>query len=305
MGIAIILVIAYHCVLRIPMPITPLHYGFIGVDIFMFLSGYGLCYAYEKWDIKTFYTRRLQRVYPLFLFLAIVKYGFKYFFDAVTNIKWGIVQFLSTISTYSYYRPDTGIFVDWYVSSIILLYLLFPVLYGFISKTKIIGVSVILLLSAIFTLLFDFNWSYECFIGRIPIFCLGILLFEYKNQITNRSIITITLLLSIMAMVNTALLHNNRFLTTALLSPALILSLLIILEKIHFWKNVKEIGKVSFELYISNCILLIFLKKLEISTSMDVILYLLIYVILSILLFVIVRHLNLIFIKVTGCYKSK
>ena len=76
MGIAIISIIVYHCVGHINFPAFPLNYGFIGVDIFMFLSGYGLCFAIKKWKIKDFYLRRLLRVYPLFLLLATMKFVF-------------------------------------------------------------------------------------------------------------------------------------------------------------------------------------------------------------------------------------
>lgn len=45
--------------------------GLIGTDIFMFLSGYSLCYAIGKYPLKTFYYRRFVRIYPMFFILAV------------------------------------------------------------------------------------------------------------------------------------------------------------------------------------------------------------------------------------------
>lgn len=63
MGIAITFVWLYH------LRCTCHHLGdplfkplFIGVDIFLFLSAYGLCFSYNKNSLGQFYKNRIKRV---------------------------------------------------------------------------------------------------------------------------------------------------------------------------------------------------------------------------------------------------
>lgn len=72
MGIAIVMVVLCHY--NTGLSIQKLFYpGFLGVDIFLFFSGYGLCRSYETHSMYDFYKRRFTRVLPMFLLLAIVK----------------------------------------------------------------------------------------------------------------------------------------------------------------------------------------------------------------------------------------
>lgn len=77
-GIAILLVVFYHlhCVTNLSI-VAPFSQGAIGVDIFLFFSGYGLCYSYEKNSLKEFYWRRFKRIMPIFwihFFLTVIEY---------------------------------------------------------------------------------------------------------------------------------------------------------------------------------------------------------------------------------------
>lgn len=48
MGIAMILVVIYHAFSCVYNPIGVLNIGYVGVDIFLFLSGFGLASSFEK-----------------------------------------------------------------------------------------------------------------------------------------------------------------------------------------------------------------------------------------------------------------
>lgn len=66
-GIAILFVVLYHLYCRTGLGVVaPFSKGAIGVDIFLFFSGYGLCYSYEKNTLKKFYWRRFKRILPMF-----------------------------------------------------------------------------------------------------------------------------------------------------------------------------------------------------------------------------------------------
>lgn len=72
MGVAILMVIFYHLIGATESKVfMPFYLGFMGVDIFLFLSGYGLCHAYSKYNILTFYKKRFYRIFPLYFLMAV------------------------------------------------------------------------------------------------------------------------------------------------------------------------------------------------------------------------------------------
>ncbi len=74
-GIAILMVILYHLMSLDELQtkaLAVLYPGFLGVDIFFLLSGYGLCYSYNNNPLNHFYRRRMKRIVPLFIFLSVV-----------------------------------------------------------------------------------------------------------------------------------------------------------------------------------------------------------------------------------------
>lgn len=75
MGIAILMVILYHTVCsNLPMGLLtiPATYGLIGVDIFLFLSVYGLCYSLQNKNLREFYGRRFMRILPASVILVFI-----------------------------------------------------------------------------------------------------------------------------------------------------------------------------------------------------------------------------------------
>lgn len=66
-GIAILLVVLCHLYCQTGLGIVaPFSKGAIGVDIFLFFSGYALCYSYEKNTLKEYYWRRFKKILPIF-----------------------------------------------------------------------------------------------------------------------------------------------------------------------------------------------------------------------------------------------
>lgn len=131
MGIAILMVVAYHAYGRfglttnIPFLNPLLGHGYLGVDIFLFFSGLGLCFSYRKNTLSTFYWNRFTRIAPLFILLAIVR---SIFYEGGLGL-WG---WFCNLTSLSYYGIG-GCFVDWYLSALIVLYILFPFMYKRIS----------------------------------------------------------------------------------------------------------------------------------------------------------------------------
>lgn len=185
MGVATLMIIACHAPASsvvLPSFISSLcGLGNYGVDIFLLLSGLGMYYSLSKHPIKTvwgvrFYKKRLTRI--------LVPYWLVYIpFCAVMILlgKYGVEDSLLCLSTLEYWVFHRG---AWFVSLIILLYLLTPFLFYLInSKGKWFYVT-----SIIASIVVVCNWmgamddsKGEVFtniisaLERVPCFVLGMI----------------------------------------------------------------------------------------------------------------------------------
>lgn len=104
--------------------------GSIGVDIFLLLSGIGLYYSMQKCGtVRAFYKHRMARIIPSYLMITGVLYGI---ICLIENMS--LTDFFLQISTLHFWiRGENG---TWYVSLIILLYLLYPSIYKILTGQK-------------------------------------------------------------------------------------------------------------------------------------------------------------------------
>lgn len=97
--------------------------GAMGVDLFLFLSGIGLVYSFEKNNsIKEFYMRRCQRILPAYLCIAFPFYLWR---DCIVG-KNGILVLVKHLFLVQFWKEGAG---DWYIAAIFILYALFPLIY--------------------------------------------------------------------------------------------------------------------------------------------------------------------------------
>lgn len=169
MGWAILFVLLYHffgCTRNI---FGDLNIGYVGVDIFLFLSGYGLTNSFRKNKWYVFYERRMKRLYPLYFLLVVV----------LTILKKdnSISHIIYNLSTLSFWVEGGGSRVDWYLQSLFALCLAFPLFYKISIRiwSPFIFFIIISLCLYKFKVFFIGHWWYACLLGRIPIFMLGIL----------------------------------------------------------------------------------------------------------------------------------
>lgn len=139
---------------------------FLGVDIFIMLSGFGLYYSLSRDnDTKKFYFKRLCRILPFYFFICVV----------YTVLKGdSIMDFILYFSTIGFYG---GINYDWFVPFILIYYLLYPFLLDFIKKEIEVLIAmcfVTVFLSFLFLLCFEINADQTLYISRIPISFIGI-----------------------------------------------------------------------------------------------------------------------------------
>lgn len=177
MGIAILMVLLYHmdCITHIP---RALHYSarylYLGVDIFMCASGFGLCYAIRKYSALTFYKRRLLRIYPSYLVMALAVTAL----HIIGGEHFSVWDWFCQLSTLQYYMLG-GHFFDWYLSALILLYLFFPLLF----KCQSPYTPLLLFLAGFLSILMiPQPWMLQALVARIGIFAYGILMYRVLKQ---------------------------------------------------------------------------------------------------------------------------
>lgn len=265
MGISMLLIIGYHILLLLSdnilnktlwLPFKSIfNHGYIGVDIFFFLSAYGLCHSFEKSTIIQFLKKRALRILPTYILFLIVCCIF--FIQAPISIRCSesLLQ-LSGLSVFHTKYTNTNFMQgEWFTPAIINLYILFPLLYyttSLISKKfKKNGQICLLLVAIIFTHLL-YPYISGLYITRLPIIIIGIL--TYIN-IKNNDDKLLTILYVCAALLSFCI--GRDVVKYSLLIPLLLKGISLT----HYIPNTKDtfrlinwIGIHSFEIYLAQSI---------------------------------------------------
>lgn len=169
--------------------------GHYGVEIFIFLSGYGLARSFIKAPMSwgSFIVYRLKKIYPL-LIIAFIYFFFTrisiYYTLPTRNELTSMLYKLLFIHTFI---PKEGMSLDgpwWFFGLIVQLYVFFPLLFKIIEKHGFKAFLIVSLISyiAIYASLYAIEMQEDIYlmqnaIGHFPEFCLGILL-ATKNELT-------------------------------------------------------------------------------------------------------------------------
>lgn len=268
MGFATIWVMLFH--FRANMFIAPLDsfssIGYGGVDIFLFLSGFGLFYGFEKnKSLKQFYYKRFIRIYPLYLFIVIL--------SSILAGEYDLMKILIKCIGVGYYLPFIpNAYYEWYVPTIVLFYLLFPILYRLLNRNvKKYGCAFIcvgLILTAILIVLQ--KGTVILTTSRIPVFILGCMFgyFYNKNITINKTFVLSAISLVFMVVEIILVNHfNNEFLWRNALywlpfifiTPGLCFTLCYFFDRISseiILKILHLTGYLSFEVYLVHVVCL-------------------------------------------------
>lgn len=283
-GIAILLVIFYHalCFGHSFLAFKVFKYGYIGVDIFLFFSGYGLCYSYEKSKLINFYKKRVFRIIPLFVIYASFK---SVILSTIGKETLSVWDWFCNLTTLSYYQIG-GVFIDWYLCALLLLYIIFPIFRDFAKRTRLIGVITITISCYWILTCFDISWTHQCLIGRLPIFYLGILMYDStRNNVIDLKSIKALLCLFFLFGIISILTDANKFLITTLISPFLLFfSYFLIDKKVQIVKRILTyLGSKSLEIYLGNCTALTLIRYIEETTMIEYLYYFVITILSSII----------------------
>lgn len=153
-----------------------------GVDMFLFLSAFGLCFSLKKNNLKTFYLNRFKRIIPTWWVVLVSIHVIGIFVGSKFD---GYVYPHSIIDMFFWY---TGLgyvfnqcFYDWYIPMLLFFYLLIPAIYR-LSRNNVL-LMILLSIPLIWLYKESGYLSYlSLSITRIPIFLLGVLFFKDIEQ---------------------------------------------------------------------------------------------------------------------------
>lgn len=275
MGVAILWIMLYHIPAKggIPVITQILEVGYGGVDIFLFLSGFGLYFSLsnKETSLSLYYKKRFFRILPEFWIFLI--------FDYIVTMNFSFRSFVELLyksTTIGYWIPGTP-YELWYVSCILLFYSLFPFYFRIFKKKGIlvplaaIILGFILIVSYAIIMVVEFENKNVgglviLTISRIPVFFIGTI-FGYLvkdniyiaqlNRVKAIAVILFALaVLSLFIFIN----YFEAYLWTCslywlpyiVIAPILCIMLALLFDKMpNIVNNVfSNIGLISFELYI-------------------------------------------------------
>jgi len=279
MGYAMIMVLIYHYGCWVFNIFGEWNIGFVGVDIFMFLSGWGLVFSYEKSrDVKEFYKKRAIRILPTFylMYLLIIAYRI-----VSPSLQESVTSITLELSTLSYWLQTDPTPVDWFLNCIIGYYLIFPLLKKYISVTLLLIVTVCVVL---FDLYATARWDLASGIDRLPIFVFGIL-FAVSNYNRKRSLIICGIILLLFVPIYKYV--NTRLAFSFMMYVVIVLCAMAKLPKI---KCVEWIGEHTLSLYAANMVTFMFMSVTNRGLLIHSIAYLLLQSVFTIVFVLFDKH---------------
>lgn len=144
--------------------------GVLGVDTFIFASGLGCAFSLCKnSDALSFYSRRASKILPTYWFFMLFWVAGKLFLRNITPL-----QILGNLFGIEYFSENGNAF-NWYISSLLVTYLIAPVLVAIAQKCRKLS-HYFLAFAILFLMTVSFwrNDTLMVVIARFPIFFLGI-----------------------------------------------------------------------------------------------------------------------------------
>lgn len=231
--------------------------GYIGVDIFFFLSAY-MSYFSDTSDYFSYVKRKFIHVYPIFIFCCILY---------VIMGKLSITKAVLTVFGIEFILNGGGSMI-WFIPAIMIFYLVVPFYLKLVRKMNNIKLLIISLAiwSGLMLALENFtdNHSLNIFLCRLPIILLGLFLAEYEGKwrVNIKAGVGVVLLVAGIAlnynfgyMIKLAFPISDIFYVTAIpYVMGIILCADVIFAKVKSY-IFSALGKVSLELY---CLQMVF-----------------------------------------------
>ena len=226
-------------------------YGFAGVEIFMFVSGLGLWFSLDKDSrLLPFYRKRLFRIFPTYFAIGI--------FTSLFVFHDGPATYLLRYTTIGFWI--NGPYFEWYIPSIIFLYLLAPLFKQFVTARRL--PLVLLFCLAILVISYCLvekghliDNDHYFLLYRIPAFLFGMVCaYWLKHGISPATFLVITLLavpFFIWLYPQHHAVYRYKYLSVFFLMPAFILCFCTISKLAPFTRPlIGRMGAASLEIYL-------------------------------------------------------
>ena len=296
MGIAMLWIMGYHLYLHdmtfydssFKLYSHIFKFGYVGVDIFFFLSAYGLCHSFSTTNIKVFYYKRFVRIVPLFTIFALFSFiimGENYMnFPRYVWLRLLQISSISVIES-PFTCPEQWIRIDWFVPAIINLYIIFPLLYRTVSTVVKYAVIWHILFLLSFFYMAHFLWGYidGLYVTRLPIAIMGIFTYFYLNS---KAYDKLWLLLAVLS-IQVFFIERHNLMYSAPV-PLILYGLSMANINISLFSKlkIKTVGKCSFELFLSHGFAKHYL------TSSHIVVNYVIFVVITIVLGLVLHSIN-------------
>lgn len=248
-GIAILMVIIGH-VSQIFGASFLNYMGAFGVGIFLFISGYGLTLSFKSKGLDNFFKKRIVTVWIPYAIVTSVLILLAYFQGVTFDIKTNLLLILG----FDYNRSIDP--TMWYISFILLWYILFYIIFKCIKNTRIKALSFILCGVVFYkmhfpSILTDLSWQWKIHAFSFP---LGVIVALYIKSGIKRQYLIISCVCTTFAMFHfyTHILESAGYymLTNITTAVTLIIAVVVLrscFNPLHF---TKFIGIYSYELYL-------------------------------------------------------
>lgn len=275
MGFATLLIILCHMPAHgvvMPAPIASfLQYGGLGCDIFLFLSGMGMWYSLKKVDNNRvggafpWLLKRYIRILVPYLIFAVPCFGIYAIQD-----DWTLRAYLWRLSTLSFWTDHWGL---WFVSLILVLYLITPLLEKLLDgKNKWILLIILLIIISVagsYPVLGGIWKNIQFALCRVPCYLIGFTLAEdiKKGLTINLAMIFALLLCVLMFFIALRVLANVSISLFWLEGMILLVVVTLVITTLKEYKWIMAtcafLGSISLESYCTNVFALQFFKYVK------------------------------------------
>ena len=288
-------------------------YGSIGVDVFVFVSGFGLAYALTKYDsFEKYIIKRFRRILPAYYMFEILN-----LLVALVLLIFGIknnlmqpIESILPVGVWVNFDSNRNLAYKWYISAILGFYLISALIYPAMRRSKYLYLTTFLmLLITVGFIPYISDMSNMPFaVQRIPALVTGLavgvasLRKEKKYQKSSIGLICLVVLCAIgVTMIAFEGKMPGEYLTKmtsaqtlslkqSLIAPlftVLLACIFELLNYIHLNKVVKYfvwLGKLSLELYLIHSILYGLLELTSLSKSTQILMTVLLSIPAAVLL---------------------
>ena len=265
-------------------------YGDRGVPIFFCLSGFLIMYSLDSksTSVTAFYLKRFFRIVPLYYtIVTVLVYFYPMPIDEL-GLGWLRYYFFMNEIIPAEHQEWVSICGFWCIPSFIIFYLIAPIIHKYAGHFKFMGILVIFsyLIGKLLTvLLADYYYinPVRSFINTMPIFFYGC--FCYSANKCNKQ--SIFLLISTCILIISATLNFSNYQVWGIATAAVI----VILRDMQLPRKIREsnflfyFSKLSFTIFLSHYIVLLYLNTLDLSAYIYILLFVFITGIIAFVLF--------------------